>query len=150
MAASDEAPRPVMSAADLRRRMAEIQLAKIEELEAERRKLEQAHLAQVEEFMKGGIDAGDAERIRYRVAVAIENGQGEVEVLRFPASLLADRGRAVNNFDPSWPSTLVGKAAVLYRLFEERAAPLGYKLDARVLNYPDGKPGEVGLFLRWV
>jgi hypothetical protein len=152
MAVSDDLPPPAgapISAADLRQRMAEIELARIEEAEAKRRKLEGEHLAQIKAFMEGGVTTDELERIRHRVAVAVENGKTEVEVIRFPASLLADRGRAVNNFDPDWPNTLRGKAATLHRLYRERAAPLGYKLEARVLNYPGGKPGEVGLFLSW-
>jgi hypothetical protein len=138
-----------MSAADLRQRMAELELARIEQAEAERRKLEDEEMAQIRAFMEGGVSAEELERIRHRITVAVENGKAEIEVMRVPASLLTDKGRAVNNFDSAWPTTLTGKAAVLYRLYRERAAPLGYKLEARVLNYPGGKPGEVGLFLSW-
>lgn len=145
----DLPPAQRISAADLRRRMAEIELAKMEETDAKRRALEEEHMAQVREFLEGRTTADDLERIRHRVAVAIENGQLEIEVLRFPASVLVDKGRAINNADPEWPKTLRGKAADFYALFEERAAPLGYKLHARILNYPGGVPGEAGLFLAW-
>lgn len=152
MAEPNDLPPPAgaaMSAADLRQRMAEIELARLEEAEAKRRKLEDEQMAQIKAFMEGGVTTGDLERIRHRITVAVENGKTEVEVIRFPAALLTDKGRAVNNFDPDWPNTLNGKAAMLYRLYRERAAPLGYKLEARVLNFPGGKPGEVGLFLSW-
>jgi hypothetical protein len=140
---------PAMSATELRRRMAEIELAKMEEADAKRRALEEEQMAQVREFLEGRLTADDLERIRHRIAVAVENGQLEVEVLRFPSSVLADKGRAINNADPEWPQTLRGKAADVYAIYEERAAPLGYKLHARILNYPGGLPGEAGLFLNW-
>jgi hypothetical protein len=152
MSRLDDLPPPsgeALSAAELRERMAEIELARLEEAEAKRRALEEAHMAQLREFLENRITADDLERIRHRVAVAVENGKLEVEVLRFPSTLLTDRGRAINNADPDWPSSLRGKAADVYAIYKERAEPKGYKLIARVLNYPGGKPGEVGLFLSW-
>jgi hypothetical protein len=152
MSEIDDLPPPPehpISAADMRRRMAELELAKMEEAEAERRKLEAEHSAQVKAFLEGHIEETDVERLRARAAAAIEQGHTEVEVLRFPAELLADRGRAINNFDADWPETLRGKAAGFYQLYKARAEPLGYKLHARILTYPGGKPGEVGLFLSW-
>jgi hypothetical protein len=138
-----------MSAAEVRRRMAEIELAKMQEAEEKKRRLEAQQAAQFKEFLEGEITEEELERIRFRIKVALENGQMEIEVLRFPCANLSDKGRAINNFDPNWPETLRGKAASYYQLFKMRGEPLGYKMSARVLNYPDGKPGDVGLFLSW-
>jgi len=148
----DDLPPPPsdrMSAADVRRRMAEIELAKMQEAEEKRRRLEEQQAAQFKEFLEGEVTEEELERIRSRVKIALENGRMEIELLRFPCAHLADRGRAVNNFDPSWPQTLRGKAASYYQLFKLRGEPLGYKMTARVLDYPGGKPGDVGLFLSW-
>jgi hypothetical protein len=27
--------------------------------------------------------------------------------------------------------------------------PLGFKLNAQILDYPGGMPGDIGLYLRW-
>ncbi len=148
----DDLPPPPadrMSAADVRRRMAEIELAKMQEAEEKRRRLQEQQAAQFKEFLEGEVTEEELERIRSRVKIALENGRMEIELLRFPCTNLGDRGRAINNFDPNWPETLRGKAAAYYQLFKMRGEPLGYKMSARVLNYPGGKPGDVGLFLSW-
>jgi hypothetical protein len=33
--------------------------------------------------------------------------------------------------------------------FEAELKPLGFKSRAQILNYPDGRPGDVGIFLAW-
>ena len=33
--------------------------------------------------------------------------------------------------------------------FEKELKPLGFRTQARILDYPGGMPGTVGLFLRW-
>ena len=53
----------------------------------------------------------DEEALR-RVAViiqrAVSNGSTEVQVARFPNSLCTDGGRAINNLEAGWESTLTG------------------------------------------
>lgn len=83
------------------------------------------------------------------VRKAAEHGKREVVILKFPSAYCTDRGRAINNFDPDWPLTLTGLARKIHDYHQERLAPLGYRLHARILSYPDGMPGEVGLFVRW-
>jgi CBS domain-containing protein len=80
---------------------------------------------------------------------AAERGQTEFMLLRFPAQLCSDRGRAINAMDSDWPATLRGEAAELYLRWEHELKPNGFHLAARVLDYPDGMPGDVGLFLAW-
>ncbi|MEI9986851.1 MAG: CBS domain-containing protein [Aliidongia sp.] len=80
---------------------------------------------------------------------AAESSQTEFLLLRFPSELCSDGGRAVNVPEPSWPETLRGEAAELYRRFEEELKPEGFDLAARVLGYIDGMPGDIGLFLTW-
>jgi hypothetical protein len=140
---------PPLTAAELRRRMAEIQMAKAEEAAAKRAKLEEAQMAHIQDFMQGHVSHDDIERLRFKVQNAIEHGEGEVEVMRFPSSLLSDKGRAVNAGRSDWPDTLTGKAADVWRIYKERVADKGYGLEARILNYPGGLLGEVGLYLTW-
>jgi hypothetical protein len=37
----------------------------------------------------------------------------------------------------------------LYARWRNQLKPRGFHLAARVLDFPDGKPGDVGLFLFW-
>ena len=60
-----------------------------------------------------------------------------------------DSGRAINNADPEWPKTLQGKAKEFFDAYEATAKPLGYRLKAMVISFPDGMPGDIGFFLNW-
>jgi hypothetical protein len=80
---------------------------------------------------------------------AAEQGRNEIEIARFPAEYCTDRGRAINNFDSDWPSTLTGVARRAYDAFKQQLEPQGYKMRAQILNYPDGNLGEVGLYIGW-
>jgi hypothetical protein len=83
------------------------------------------------------------------VREAAEHGDREFMLLRFPSDLCTDRGRAINSALPEWPQTLRGEAAELYLRWERELKPRGFHLSARVLDFPDGMPGDVGLFLGW-
>jgi hypothetical protein len=79
-----------------------------------------------------------------------ERGGKEYLLLRFPSALCTDSARAFNNPpNPDWPKTLQGEAEELYARWHAQLRPLGFHLAARVLDFPGGKPGDVGLFLFW-
>jgi CBS domain-containing protein len=80
---------------------------------------------------------------------AAEHGVKEFMLLRFPSDLCTDGGRAVNAPLPDWPKTLRGDAAEIYLRWERDLKPRGFHLTARMLDFPGGKPGDVGLFLVW-
>ena len=84
-----------------------------------------------------------------RARDAAEHGRMEFELLRFPNQLCSDGGRAVNVAEPGWPETLCGIAADAYRRFEDELKPQGFELDARIVDYVEDKPGDIGLFLSW-
>jgi hypothetical protein len=69
--------------------------------------------------------------------------------LRFPAQLCSDGGRAINVPEPSWPATLRGEAAEIFVRWQRDLKPGGFHVVARVLDFPDGIPGDIGLFLLW-
>ena len=51
-----------------------------------------------------------------------------------------------------WPNligraTLRGEAAEIYLRWERDLKPHGFRLAARVLDFPGGMPGDIGLFL---
>jgi CBS domain-containing protein len=80
---------------------------------------------------------------------AAEAGCAECLVLRFPSQLCIDGGRAINTAEADWPVTLRGEAAEIYLRWERDLKLRGFELSARVLEFPDGKPGDIGLFLAW-
>lgn len=81
---------------------------------------------------------------------AAEHGEKQFLLLRFPSDLCTDDSRAINNPpNPEWPATLRGEAADVYNRWHSALRPLGFALSAEVLDFPGGRPGDVGLFLRW-
>ena len=110
--------------------------------EEEQRKLHQA-------FLDRDIHPDVGERVNVALRNAVEQGQHEVMALRFPSDWCTDRGRAINNDDPNWSRTLDGFAKRAYGYYEANLQPLGYKCRARILDYPNGMPGDVGLFVSW-
>src|SRR5258708_18940401 len=47
---------------------------------------------------------------------AVRNGMTEVQVYRFPNSLCTDKGRAINQQEAGWESTLTGIPKEIYQL----------------------------------
>ena len=80
---------------------------------------------------------------------AAERGETEFLLLRFPSQLCSDGGRAINAPDPDWPTSLQGEAAEMYLRWERELRPRGFHLVARVIDFPDGIPGDIGLYLIW-
>lgn len=80
---------------------------------------------------------------------AAENGDKEFLLLRFPCGLCSDGGRAINVAEPDWPLTLRGEAAELFLRWERDLKPQNFGLVAKVLDFPGGFPGDIGLFLIW-
>lgn len=85
----------------------------------------------------------------HRARVAAENGQKEYMLLRFPNELCVDSGRAINVGEDDWPATLRGEPAEIYLRWERDLKQSGFVLSAQVLEFPGGKPGDIGLFLVW-
>ncbi|HUA77806.1 MAG TPA: hypothetical protein VMA86_09040 [Acetobacteraceae bacterium] len=83
------------------------------------------------------------------VRSAVEQGQKEVMVLHFPSDFLPDNGRRISIGGEGWPEHLSGFAALAYSFCEKELRPRGFALSASIIDYPCGKPGDVGLFLRW-
>jgi hypothetical protein len=77
------------------------------------------------------------------------HGQKELMLLRFPADLRTDRGRAINAPLPDWLQTLRGATAEIYLRWGHDLKPGGFHLTARVLDFPGGFPGDIGLLLVW-
>lgn len=80
---------------------------------------------------------------------AIDMGDREALLGRFPSSWLKDRGRSIANADPRWPDSLDGVARRAFEFYEKELKPRGFQMRAEILEWPGGMPGDVGLFLQW-
>jgi hypothetical protein len=100
-------------------------------------------------FMQREIHPSAHERVSAAITRAAERGASEILIIQFPSKWLADRGRAINNNDPDWPSSLEGFAKRAYDYYEKNLKSLDYKIRARILDFPGGMPGDIGLFVAW-
>jgi hypothetical protein len=140
----------VLSPADIKKRAEEVERQKLREAMEAMKKKESHEEDLRNAFMTEGPRPDWADRLNRAVNAAVERGQNEVMVMRFPATWLTDKGRSINNFEADWPSTLTGRAKAGYEeVFKTKLEPMGYKLKAQILNFPGGMPGEVGLFISW-
>lgn len=80
---------------------------------------------------------------------AAERGEREIQVLRMPHEACTDNGRMINVGEHAWATTLRGEAAEIWRRWDRELRSRGFRLTARTLEYPDGVPGDIGLFLVW-
>ncbi|GGF43571.1 hypothetical protein GCM10011611_57510 [Aliidongia dinghuensis] len=119
----------------------------------ERAALQQVELDQRRRRVRALIDqhvSDEAWRtLLHKAREAAEQGQEQLMLLRFPSELCSDGGRAINVAEHDWPSTLRGEAAELYLRWDRELRPQGFHLTASVLEFPDGKPGDIGMFLVW-
>lgn len=109
-----------------------------------------AREARIETLSKYELGTAEWEALIGAARNAARNGAKEFLLLRFPSGLCTDKSRAINNPpNDTWPETLRGEAAEIYQRWHETLKPHGFGLSAQVLNFPEGRPGDVGLFLRW-
>jgi len=139
----------VLRPEDLRKIAGDKETAKVREsLDLKKKEEEEAqHLRQA--FLEADIRPNVMELLNAAVRRAAEQDLSEIMVMSFPSAWCSDRGRAINNGAPDWPGSLEGRAKKALEFYEKNLKPLGYKASARILNYPDGMPGDVGLFLAW-
>jgi hypothetical protein len=93
------------------------------------------------------------EEVMKKAAVIIEraakNGLTEVQVYRFPNTMCTDRGRAINQQESGWETTLTGIPKEIYEFWHRCLRPLGYKLRVQIIDFSGGVPGDVGITLKW-
>ena len=139
----------LLTPGDLKDITDKVHLAKAQEQFAHARKEEEEKRALHEAFLARDIDPDVRSRVNAVVKRAAEQGLHEIQVLTFPAGYCNDQGRRVNNAEPDWPDSLEGFARKAYGFFDAELKPLGFKVRAQILNYPDGRLGDVGVFLSW-
>ena len=100
-------------------------------------------------FEKQDVPPDVMERVMRIVTRAIEQGEKEALVLRFPSEFMKDSGRSLTSHVGDWKGQLSGAAARAHAWFETELAPRGFTLRAGILDYRDGMPGDAGFFLGW-
>ena len=76
-------------------------------------------------------------------------GEGQFQMIRFPSAACTDLGRRINSAQHGWGSILQGRPADIYQLREKELRPPGFRIVAQVLEFPNGKPGDIGLSVVW-
>jgi hypothetical protein len=104
------------------------------------------------EHLRKPSGVSDEEGIKRAVTVierAVRNGKSEIQVYRFPNALCTDRGRAINQHEKGWETTLTGIPREIYDLWERHFRARGYKLRVEVVEFPGGVPGDIAMTLSW-
>ena len=143
-----------MSAADLRNYMTEMQMAKATKSVEGMDRAEKARQDLIKRMSEPLALTPEALRdilqpLKAKLRAAAERGQTELMVMRFPNAICTDHGRAINNADPAWPDTLTGRPRQAYELWRDQLRDAGFKLNAMIIEWPGGLPGDVGFFLKW-
>lgn len=148
---SDNPMTGLLSAEDLQRLVARHETEQMEQQEHARSAAQDAKRARVDLLKeRRELTPEMVQRAIQRWQTAASQGVTEIELLRFPSDLCSDDGRAINNSEPDWPRTLVGVPAQIYEIWEQNLKARGFRLKAYVVDFPDGKPGDIGMFLSWV
>jgi len=133
-----------------------LQRRQAEELVEFRKRLDNFRLT--DEIVQSGLD---------RIRRAFERGETELMISSFPSSFCSDDGRAIINAGappinkpskeeaakqaeaPDWLLTLPAGVRQLYDYWRENLKQGGFGFGVRIINYPGGKPGDVGVFFSW-
>jgi len=139
------------SATDLNKRMAEVEAAKASEYMKKQAAIDAEKKALLDK-LKGPSGVADEERMKRAAVIinrAVSNGLTEIEVGRFPNTLFTDHGRAINQQEAGWDQTLTGLPKELYQFWKQYLQPKGYRIKFQIVDWPEGKPGDIGISLVW-
>jgi len=124
-----------------------------QEKEKQREKLRETSAEEsqerVEELKEQHVSGDRWAELMRRACDAAKAGDTEFLLLRFPSQLCSDGGRAINVSEEGWPETLRGEARELHDRWKQDLKPQGFRLTAKILDFPDGVPGDAGLCLSW-
>jgi len=134
--------------------MKKLALAEAEEASKQARQLSDAEAEKkaLLDHLKKPSGVSDEEGIRRAIKIierAVSNGRTEVQVYRFPNQLCTDKGRAINQQEPGWESTLTGVPKEIHQLWAKYFRARGYKLKVEIIDFPGGMPGDVSMTLKW-
>jgi hypothetical protein len=135
--------------ADLKKLAEDVRVAEARAAAAKMIQAEQAADGLRQAFESREVAAEAPERINRAVRDAAQRGEHEILVLRFPAKYCRDGGRGINNYEPDWPDSLEGFGRTAFEFYAKELRPLGFTMRAEIMNFPQGMPGDVGMYLRW-
>jgi hypothetical protein len=127
----------------------DIAMARAHEALAKMRLAEEHEKTLRDAFMSSEPPADALARLMATARRLAEQGRTDMLVLQFPASYLDDHGRMINNQEADWPTSLSGFPKRAYEFYETNLKAHGYRVRAKILDYPDGMPGDVGIYLIW-
>ncbi|MFO1140529.1 MAG: hypothetical protein U1E41_15780 [Paracoccus sp. (in: a-proteobacteria)] len=140
----------LMSVKELKHRIEEAQAAKTQGARSASSKAEAQRQALIERLRSTDpIDEKTITSFLYRLKETALKGEDEIMVARFPNELCTDHGRAINQAEPEWPDTLTGRPRLVYEFWKEHLQPLGYHLKAQIVDWPNGMPGDIGIYITW-
>lgn len=138
-----------LNAADFRALVEDHERREAQHKRADRDALAEQRRRRISELINEHISDPHWRQLIHQAHDAAARGEREFMLLRFPSGLCSDGGRAINSEQPGWPRTLRGEAAEVYLRWEQDLKPQGFPITARVLDFPHGIPGDIGLFLDW-
>jgi CBS domain-containing protein len=147
--ASSESPSKDLDAAAFRALVDDSKAGATQQQDAIRKAAAQQRQELARQLMDTHVSDELWQNLLHRARQVAEAGGPEFLLLRFPNELCTDGGRAIDVALDGWPTTLRGEPAELYLRWERELKGRGFRLAARVLEYPDGMPGDIGLFLVW-
>ena len=141
----------MLTAKELQAKIALAQAAKAAEALKHQNAEEAEKAALMERLSKPSGLSDDAiiEKARTIIERAVENGLLSVQVFRFPNHLCTDNGRAINQHEAGWETTLTGIPKELYDFWKRQLQPRGYHIHYGIIDYPGGMPGDVGVTISW-
>lgn len=161
-----ETPRPALSVAAL---FAERDAHRRSEKAADEQ-LKRKQQEQLADFRKRldqfQVTDAHVEAVIQKIRRAFEQGESELMLTSFPSAFCSDNGRAIANVgtppinkpdpkeaaedrEPEWLATLPAGAREVYKYWNLNLKPGGFGFGARIISYPGGMPGDVGLFFSW-
>lgn len=139
------------SATDCKKRIAEAEAEKASDFMRKQAAADAEKKALFDQLRKpSGVS--DEERLKRAAAIinrAVANGLTEVQVGRFPNDLCTDHGRAINQQEAGWENTLTGLPKELFDFWKKHMQARGYRLKFQIVDWPGGKPGDIGVTLAW-
>lgn len=141
----------MLTAKELQAKIAAAEAAKAAEAMKHQNAQDAARQALMDRLSKpsGLTDDAVLEKARVIIERAVENGLLSVQVFRFPNHLCSDNGRAINQHEAGWETTLTGIPKELYEFWQRQLQPRGYHIRYEILDYPGGMPGDVVVSLSW-
>jgi hypothetical protein len=125
-----------------RQHLAELRQKEEEKLEHFRERLESYRITE-----------DDKARIMARLREAFDKHEAgtppELQLFAFPSEFCHDLGRRVVNGLEGWRETLPGAVADYFDWFERELKPGGFTSFLQVIDFKDGMPGQLGLFISW-